>query len=198
MSDVILSAPAGGGIANVKEDDLGDILAYLQASWTPNAGTANPYWGLRNPTTARSALAALLAQSSYPLLELGMPVWVKFTVPYTKFNAAALTQNITLFNLPRAGVIHAIRMKHSVAFGGGTIASYTISVGISGTVAKYAAAFNVFQAVADTALQLSTTVGQESEANIVAITATATSTVGNLNAATAGSVDIYALISRTS
>jgi hypothetical protein len=198
MSDVTLTAPAGGGIALIKEDDLGDILAYLQASWTVNAGVANPYPGLRNPTAAKAALAALLAQTSFPLLELAIPIWVKFTVGFAAFSTAGLANTITLFNLPAAGVVHAIRIKHSTLFGGGTIASYTVSVGISGNHTKYAAAFDVHQAVADTAFQLSTTVGQESSANIVAITATATSTVGNLNAATGGSVDVWALISRTS
>ncbi len=126
-----------------------------------------------------------------------VPTWLKVgTRSFTDFSAAATTSTITMFSLVPGGVIQAVKIKHSAAFGGGAIATYTVSVGISGTLAKYATAFDVFQAASGTALQLSSTVGTESHTAEVAITATATSSGANLNAATVGTLDVWALVSR--
>jgi len=127
------------------------------------------------------------------------PRWVKVgvAISHVAFQAAALTNSINLFVLPAGADIHEVKIKHSTAFAGGAIASYTISVGISGTLAKYAAAFDVFQAVSGTAFQLSHLVGGENQGATTQILATATSTVGNLNASTQGTVDIWALLSKT-
>ncbi len=126
-----------------------------------------------------------------------VPTWLMVgTRTYSDFATAGLTSSIALFNLAAAGIIHGVKIKHSIAFAGGAIATYTVSVGIVGTVAKYAAAYDVFQAVSGTAFQLSTTVGSESHTAGTSIIATATSTVANLDQATAGAVDIWALLSR--
>ena len=123
-------------------------------------------------------------------------LWSKYTVPYTSLSTAATTNSITLFSLPAAGIIHGVKIKHSTAFSGGSISAYTVSVGISGTLAKYATAYNVFQAVANDTFQLSNTLGSENHASATNILITATSTGANLNAATAGSVDIWVLTSQ--
>lgn len=125
----------------------------------------------------------------------GSAGWVKVgsALGPSTFAAAALTNNVNLFTLAAGQVIQGIKIKHSVSFSGGAIASYTVSVGVSGNNAKYASAFDVFQAVAAGAYELSSNFG--GEAGATQITATATSTGANLNAATAGSVDIWALLS---
>lgn len=123
------------------------------------------------------------------------PVWVKVTKTFSDFSAAATTNSINIYGLGAGWVLHAVKIKQSTAFSGGAIASYTVSVGVSGNNAKYASAFDVFQAVAATTLQVTGTVGCESQGAIVQLTATATSTGANLNAAAAGSVDIWLLVS---
>jgi hypothetical protein len=123
----------------------------------------------------------------------GLPTWHKYTKAYTDFSTAALTNNIDLFTLPAGGVIQAVKLKHSVAFTGGAISSYTISVGITGTLAKYLAAFNVFPAVTATNHSHGNTIGGESHTASTVIKAAATSVGANLSAATAGSVDIWVL-----
>lgn len=126
------------------------------------------------------------------------PRWVKIAsaLGFASFSTAATTLSINLFVLPAGADIHEMKMKHSTSFLGGAITAYTISVGIAGTVAKYAAAFDVFQAVSGTAFQLSHSVGSESHTATTQIIATATSTTANLNAATQGAVDIWALLSK--
>lgn len=129
-----------------------------------------------------------------------VPVWVKVgnAIAHTAFQTAATTLSITLFTLAAAGLIHAVKIKHSTAFGGGAITAYTLSVGIAGTLAKYASAFDVFQAVSNTAFQTSSVLGSENNGAGTAILITATSTTANLNASTTGVVDVWALLSKCS
>lgn len=119
--------------------------------------------------------------------------WRKYTLAYSAFSTAGLTNSIDLFTLPAGGTILAVKMKHSASFIGGAIATYTISVGITGTLAKYLAAFNVFQATGATVQSHGATIGGESHTASTLIKATATSTGANLSAATAGSVDVWVL-----
>lgn len=130
-----------------------------------------------------------------PEVNSSVPRWIKVTKSYTDFSTAATTNNIEVYSLPAGGIIHAVKIKHSTPFTGGAISAYTISVGITGTLNKYANAFNVFQAAGGTVFQLSTTVGSEDHGSATSIKAAAASTSANLNAATAGSVDIWLLVS---
>lgn len=127
-----------------------------------------------------------------------VPVWVKVgnAISHVALQTAATTNSITLFTLAAAGTIHAVKIKHSTAFGGGAITAYTLSVGIAGTLAKYASAFDVFQAVSNTAMQTTGVTGAENNGAGTAILLTATSTTANLNASTVGVVDIWALLSK--
>lgn len=127
-----------------------------------------------------------------------VPTWIKVGVGITAtaLAAAALTNSITLFSLIPGGVIHAVKIKHSTAFGGGLIAAYTVSVGIAGTLAKYAPAFDVFQAPGATVMENSFIGGSENQATAVNILLSAFSVGANLDQATAGVVDIWALLSK--
>lgn len=124
------------------------------------------------------------------------PSWIKTTIPYTSFQTAATTNSITLLALPAGAVIHGVKIKHSTAFAGTSITAVTVSVGVTGVLNKYASAFDVFQAVGDTIFQLSNVLGSESNGTSVNLLATATSTGANLSALTAGSVDIWVLLSK--
>lgn len=122
------------------------------------------------------------------------PSWVKITKAYTDYSTGGLVNTIsTGFTLPAKGIITGCVVIPTTAFSGSTIASYTISVGIAGTVAKYAVATNVFTGFTLTTPNVLP--GIESTSAGVAITTTATAVGANLNAAAAGSVDIYLLVS---
>lgn len=121
--------------------------------------------------------------------------WSKYTVTYSDLSAAALTNSISLFTLPAGGIIHAVKIKHSTAFAGTSITAYNVSVGITGTLAKYASAFNVLQAVANDTFQLSSGLFSENNVATTDVKVTATSVGANLSAATQGSVDIWVLTS---
>ena len=123
------------------------------------------------------------------------PIWLKFSKSYSDFSTAALTNSITLFTLPAGGIVHAVKIKHSTAFAGTSITGYNVSVGITGTLAKYATAFDVLQAVAADTFQISNGLFSESHTATTDVKVTATSVGANLSAATQGSVDVWVLTS---
>lgn len=119
--------------------------------------------------------------------------WTSYTLAHTAFQALATTNPITLFTLQPKQVLEAVIIKHSVAFAGTGMTSYTISVGNSGLYTKYAPAFNVFQAPASNVFEISSgsaVMNLEDFVSPATITAVAVSNV-NLSNSTAGSVEIW-------
>ena len=123
------------------------------------------------------------------------PVWVKVNKTFANFSTPALSNTITGYTLPAAGVISGVKIKASVPFTGGIIASYTISVGSGANNIKYAPAFQMQTSITATNYQLTDGLGGESQTASTAITFTATSINDNLSSAVAGIVDIWLLIS---
>lgn len=118
-------------------------------------------------------------------------IWTKYTVAHTALQAASLTNNIQLFLAPVGTLITGVVIKQSVAFAGTGITAYTISVGITGTLTKYAPAFDVFQAVSETAHETTVESLMAQFGATTSIRVAAVSTGANLNQSTAGSVDIW-------
>jgi hypothetical protein len=123
-------------------------------------------------------------------------MWTSYTVTYSDLAAAAGSNQITLATLPAKTVLHGVALKHSAAFGGGTIATYTVSVGLAASPTKYASAFNVFQAPGDTVGQLSVGGYVENFAASTDVKISAVATGGMLNAATSGSVTVWLLTTK--
>lgn len=121
--------------------------------------------------------------------------WTKYTVSHTTLQAAALTNDAELFSLAAQGVIEKVIVKHTTAFAGTGITAYSISVGVTGELDKYAIDFDVFQAVADTTFDTNNSLGMENFGSATSIRIAAESTGANLDQSTAGSVDIYVLAS---
>ena len=128
-----------------------------------------------------------------------IPQWIKVTKTYTDFAIAGLTNDIEIYSLPAKGVIHSVIIKHSILFTGGTISAYTVSTGITGTLAKYSTAFDIKQAVSDTVIKMgipAAVPSLENYGSVKSIRGAAISTTGNLDEATQGSVDFYLLVSK--
>jgi hypothetical protein len=100
--------------------------------------------------------------------------------------------------LPSGGAIHAVVQKASTAWanaGGDRNETY---VGITGTLNKYAAAMRWDTAVSTTNFQLSTVFGMEAIGATTNIKITWDASAGaapNQNTGTAGSLDVYVLLS---
>jgi len=128
----------------------------------------------------------------------GVPYWVKVTKTYADFATAALTNNVEIYSLAAKQVLHQAITHHTVSFAGGAIATYTLSVGdLANSATRYSSAFNVKQAPGATVRSNGSIAVPYAEdfTAVHSVRAFATSTVANLNAATAGSVDFYLLVS---
>jgi len=121
--------------------------------------------------------------------------WIKITKTYSEFSTAATTNTIDLYTLPAKGVLHNTFIKHSSQFQGGGITEYTVSVGITGNLQKYALKTDVFQSVGDQNYGQYVYGAIEDFGNTVTMKITAESVGANLNAATQGSVDIQLFLS---
>jgi hypothetical protein len=124
---------------------------------------------------------------------LGLPIWHKYTISESAFTAASSTENIELFQLPAKASIHNIIIKHTTSFTGGSVTSFTLSVGVSGNLTKYASAYDVFQATGASNHQASNTFDMENYGAATSIRLTAVSAGGNVADVTAGTVEVYVL-----
>jgi hypothetical protein len=135
--------------------------------------------------------------SAVPSVIANTPHWLKVSIPFSTLASAGVsTHQANLLLLPPGCVVHGVRAKHSIAFAGGTITSYTVSVGPTGTPTKYSPAFNVFQAVSNAAYLDTFVPGSESAGASVQLIIQAVSGGDTLDHCTSGSVDVWLLLSR--
>lgn len=121
-----------------------------------------------------------------------------FTVSEADFNAAALTQTITLsalaryagYHLPRGASVVGVRVEVVTPFSGGGLATATVDVGIVGTATRFVAALNAFAAGGTYATPSAANAYFAESAGWPALTVTLNTTGGNVVAATAGLVKI--------
>lgn len=126
-----------------------------------------------------------------------VPAWTKFSVTHTQLQAAALTNSITLFSLEAGGVIHGVKLKHSVVFDGPGITDYFLSLGIAGATADLLNEYDVENTpVANDNFALSSVLDTYNHGATTAILLTARSVGANLDASTSGAAEIWVLLSR--
>lgn len=118
--------------------------------------------------------------------------WTKYTLSHAAFQTAALTNNVALITLAAKASVDSILIKTTTAFSGGAISAYNLTVGITGTESKYLTSYSAFAAVAGSNYNVASinTLGADFNAT-ESIKIFATSVGANLNASTAGSVDVY-------
>ena len=126
-----------------------------------------------------------------------VPRWIKISKTHTDFQTTGLTFDLQLYSLQAGHIITGVKIEHSTAFAGTSVTAYTLSVGLTGDLTKYASAFDVFQAVGDTIFQLSNNFFIENNGSVVSIRAQAIAVGANLDQSTAGAVDIYVQVGNT-
>lgn len=164
--------------------DVGIVCAINDSSDTPE----EPSYQLQS--VAEELVSGLRAQTNRkPIEHFG---WKKYLLSFGEFSTAANTVSIPLFDLPPNVILEKAIVKHTTAFGGGAISAYTLEVGILGEEDRYTSAFDVFQAVSDTAQLTSLDDAVESFFAPTTVYATATSVGDTLDQANAGAA--YVLI----
>lgn len=123
----------------------------------------------------------------------GSGTWVKTTVPYTAFAAASLQASFMFYSLLGTYDIQRTVIVPTTPFVGAGITAITASVGIAGDTQQLAPDFSL-AAVASNTLQYSNIGIMYDIVAATGILVTAKSTGANLNALTAGSVDIYLFV----
>lgn len=132
--------------------------------------------------------------------------YTDFTLTYADLTAAASSQEIQLlfnppaspisivtpqpFQLYAGSVMLGVRIIASTAFRGGSLSAMTVSVGASGDSTRFAAAFDIYQAVGPTVLQ-ETAEFKSGSSLAIPVTVTFSATGDNVRAVTAGLVDIF-------
>lgn len=100
---------------------------------------------------------------------------------------------LKLFTIPQYSRIMSIMVKTSVAFTGGSLSGMTMSLGVTGAVTRFTAAYNIFQTIGDTVLQETASPASGQYSTINAIIATFTPTADTLANCTAGQLEIEIL-----
>ncbi len=116
--------------------------------------------------------------------------WTKYTKTYTDFSTAATSLTITVGAIA-AGTYHrGFFVKHSAAFGGGSVVSAGLDLGRTGNQTDFFTIWDVFGAPSSTNIRRGI---DEDYSNSAGYNITATLNVGggNLNTLTTGSVDIW-------
>jgi hypothetical protein len=115
----------------------------------------------------------------------------RFTLTDSDLTAAAASQTFNLKPLPRGSVIFGVRVKHTVAFGGGGATAVTIAVGSQlGATNTFLAASDIKAAVADNTFYVSGSGIKAGSYAADTLTATIAATGANVNALTSGSVNV--------
>lgn len=137
------------------------------------------------------------AVTSGGLLVAGTPpplddfMWTAYPLTFASFSTAAATNTIALALPPAKTVLHGVAIKHDVAFTGGGLTGYTLSVGRAAVLDRHATAHSVFSVPNSTNAELSLNFTCDDFVIPTQFNITAVCTGGLLNAATAGTVTIW-------
>ncbi len=163
-----------------------------------------------NSVTLRSA-ADFMTDLGLTSVGTEYPKWVKITKTYTDLAAANTDNNIELYALPAKGSIERLVLKHSAAFAGGGLMTYSLYVGYtSAGYDDYGSLLDVFAAPGNNFYYVrpmgtgftgsgmgGPPIGQVSTPSMTGATSIRLRAVcmgANLDAATAGSVDVWLLV----
>lgn len=182
--------------AGVVADSL--TAGYLHASASPVLfGRTTASAGAGEEITAGSGLTlsgGVLSLTNAP------PTWTKVQKTHTDLQTAATTNDIAIYSLAAKEVLHSVVIKTTTAFAGTGIVGYVLDIGKTGDLTRYLTNYNGMTAVSDTNFGVGNGVisalpRPEDFGSATSVRLKATSTGANLNASTAGALDIYLLTS---
>jgi hypothetical protein len=184
LADGSLPYLQSGAITELPVGSTGDVLTVVGGvpAWQAPAG----------------GLAVAVALGGTPVLS-ARPTWHRVPVTHADLATGATTNTVTLLSLPAQGYLHSAVVKHSAAFTGGAIGTYTLSAGLTGSLSKYVSGFSVTGAPSGTNFRRDGGTAPAPDlidfAAATPLKLTAACSGANLSAATAGAADVYLLLS---
>ena len=127
----------------------------------------------------------------------GVPAWLPpITLTHVQFQAAVLTNNILVYSLPAAGIIHGVKLKHSVLWDGPAITEYWLSVGFLGDLQALLIEYDVESTpVGATEFAISQTFDSRNHSAVTDVKVGARSVGANLDTSTQGTAQLWLLVS---
>lgn len=187
--------------AATHEDEFDNLIMIAQQFWDeisrsvrlPETITFSAF-NTKLPTnianSAGQALVVNTAGNGWAMSSSGIS-WQALDIPFTSFQASALTSQIAAFVLPANCILMGVAIKHWTAFSGSAITDVYMDLGISGKENLFISDFDVHAAVGDTVFANALVQYIGSFANPTNITIQANSTGANLSALSAGSVRVH-------
>jgi len=166
----------------------------------PNSITFNDLCMVLSEFQAVYSIGGDIVDSADPLNPTlntsNFPSWQKLHVTATDLAAASTTKKYDFDLLQINEIIHAVVVVPTIQFSGGTIASYAITVGVSGSQTKYLGSSDMLATPSGSLFYSKTqsTIQPESNDQTTTVSIWATSDV-DTNVATHGAFDIYWLTS---
>lgn len=126
-----------------------------------------------------------------------VPAWISpITFTHTQLQAAALTNSLLVYSLPAGGIIHGVKLKHSITFDGPAITEYWVSVGFAGDLQALLIEYDVESTpVGNDQFAISQTFDSRNHAAATSIFVGARSVGANLNTSTQGTAQLWLLVS---
>lgn len=195
------------GMPSASQPSFGDISGTIGAAQLPSPG-ASTLGGVESATAGANQFMTGISTSGIPQfsqpsfanlsgtaaaaqMPTSVPVWTKYTIPYTSVQTSSTSNAVTIVSLTAGQAVCGLVEKHTTAFAGTSISGLTVTIGDSnGTSTTYSpVAFNLLQTVSNTAFVANNVVGMASFAG-GNIQANFTSSGANLSALTAGSLNV--------
>ena len=177
--DTVADLPTGSTVHN------GDTAEDL----SPVAGTTSSWWYNGTNWVPRGIWPTYNAAGTQATSQVNIAK-VSFTLTQVKAAATNKVSTLAVITTPANAVVTGLRVKHSTAFTGGGESACTLQLGVTGTIAAFMTAVDIFTAVGALVFYQTLATPAVSSAGD-AIIATITTTTNNVSGLTAGGVDIW-------
>ena len=176
-----IAGPTTTEIVNAEAHSIA-AAASATAAATSETNAATSETNAATSETNAAASAANAAANS----------WETITIGFAALQTAALTNTIELTSLLAKGVIEMIIVKSATAFVGASITNLNVEIGLASDADKFMGAYDALAAVGDTNRAPGQFFdGPESFASATSIKLKATAVGANLDALSAGSLEVW-------
>ena len=190
-----IAGPTTTEIVNAEAQSIAAAASATAAATSEtNAATSatNAATSETNAATSETNAATSETNAAASAANAAANSWEKITIGFAALQTAALTNTIELTSLLAKGVIEMIIVKSATAFVGASITNLNVEIGLASDADKFMGAYDALAAVGDTNRAAGQFFdGPESFASATSIKLKATAVGANLDALSAGSLEVW-------